>query len=216
MPTRGEIRDWVRQQTLVESDDFSDAKLNTVLDQGIREIAMAHRWPFLEASTTFQTTEDVAGYPFPSDFARLEAVYFDGGDPLVETTRRDAQKEFGDETASEAERYYFWQEQINLAPIPNVAFVDVNVDYQREPTLLANDTDVPEFHSAFHMILAEYGAAKVWEREEDLERSAFHARMFARGVRDMIDFYSARGKDDPIIFGENTARVRTPWSWQRD
>lgn len=214
MPDRSAIRDWVRQQTLVEVDDFSNDKLNLALDQGIREIAAMQPWPFLQAESSFLTTEDEQSYPLPSDFSTLEAVYYEGGDPLPESTRRAAVREFNDQTAETAEAFYFWMEELTLVPTPSTPFIPVYMDYQREPILLTNDTQEPEFHSSFHMILAEYAASKVWEREEDLERATFHYGQFLRGVAAMNIHYTNRGADDPIIIGDGTARVYYPYGWQ--
>jgi len=215
MADRAAIRTWVRNQTLVLDMDFSDVDVNAILNQGIQEVAARQAWPFLQASTTFQTVADQVPYAMPADFARLEAMYFEDGVVLAETLRRQAVIDHAGSEAAQPFEYYFWEEQFNLAPQPSVGSLTVYVDYQKSPTLFDDDADTPEWDEAFHMVLADYCAARIWEREEDLEKSSFHLNWFIDGVTRMAQFYGNRGLDGPMIVGGERIISRYPWSWQR-
>lgn len=213
MANRSEIRDWVRQQTLVEADDFADSKLNNVINQGVREVADADEWPFLEATANLIIEDGSSAYDLPADFATMIAVYDADGDVLPETTRRAAIQDFGSPTADEPQAWYFFGEQIHFVPAPASTII-LTLDYIKTPTLLNADQATPEWHAAHHMILAEYAAHKVWEREEDLERSAYHRQLFEIGLGQMRRHYRNRSVDTPIIVGGRVNRRSYPWSWQ--
>lgn len=215
MADRSEIRDWVRQQTLIEADDFAADKLNAVINQGVAEVGNAWDWPFLEASEELIIEDGQAAYDFPTNFSRLIAITDEDGNVIPETTRRLALEDFAGADDRSPEAWYFFGEQFVFVPSPSETEY-LTVDYLVHPTTLANDTDEPQWHSAFHMILAEYAAHKVWEREEDLERSGYHRQLFEIGLNQMKQHYRNRGQDSPIVLGGRAMRVAYPWSWQRD
>lgn len=218
MPTRTEIKDWTRQQTLVEEADFADVKLDAVINEGIRKVAQLFEWPFLESSTTITLVDATQTYALPEDFASIVIAIGSDGTQLRETTRRRAQQDFlgnGDATPQE---FYIWGEDIAFAPTPDAApsFATVVVDYRAAPTLLANDSESPQWNSMFHLLLGDYAAARVWEREEDLDRAKYHEDKFMASLEEMAGFYLDRADDGPVIIGGGVERVRLPWSWMTD
>ncbi len=187
-----------------------------MINQGIEDVASFRNWPFLEASTTITTVASQANYSLPADFARVEALYFDDRDVIVETTRRRAKQHWGTDTTTYPDYFYLYAEEVNFAPTPDTSSLTINFDYIKTPTALVSDSDTPEWASAFHFIVAEYAAAKVWEREEDLEKVAYHMGAFYDGVSRMGVYYDTRTEDTPLVVGGSVAPVRYPWDWQRD
>lgn len=202
MPDRSDIRDYARELTLVESDDWSDAKVNALINQGIRELSTLYDWPYLEAEDTISLLADQDEYSLPSDFSDLIEVIGDGGEELTETTRRRAQRKYLGNDGGTPEEFYFFKEKIYFVPTPSSpSFSTVVIDYHRTPTTLNNDVDVPEFHETFHLIIADYAAAKIWEREEDFHRSNFYMGKFYDGGLRMMNHYRNRSQDAPLIVG---------------
>lgn len=216
MATLAEIRTWVRTQTLVDTDEMSNTVLLTILNQAIEDVASTTSWPWLEASTTITTVADQNNYSLPADFAKLEALYFDDRDLIVETTRRRAKQVHGTDTTMYPDQFYFYGEEIVFAPTPSTSSLTINLDYQKTPTALSSDSDTPEWHTGFHYIIAEYAAAKVWEREEDLEKVGYHMGAFYDGINRMMMFYASRSEDAPLVIGGSIGPVRYPWDWQRN
>lgn len=216
MPTRAEIRDWVRQHTLVEADDYADDKIDNVINQGIRDLSTQFSWPFLEASTTILFEEGQYAYDLPADFAHLSGVLRDDCACLLrEMTPREAWVEYGEppKTGTNPEYFYIWADQLYGLPQKGSGSTPstLTVFYLRRPTLLTSDIQEPEFPPQFHMMLAEYAAAKVWEREEDLEKSNYHMERYYTGVEAMARFYLNRADDTPVVVGEpNRQRRRGP------
>ncbi len=215
MPTRTEIKDWARQQTLVEIEDFADIKLDAVINEGIRKVAQLFEWPFLEAETSITLVDAQQTYDLPTDFASVVIAIGSDGTQLRETTRRRAQQDFLGEIDATPQEFYIWGEQIAFAPTPDSApsFASVVVDYRAAPTLLANDSESPQWNSMFHLLLGDYAAARIWEREEDLDRAKYHDDKFLAALEEMAGFYLDRADDGPVVIGAAFVPTRRPWDW---
>lgn len=220
MPNRSDIRDWVRQHTLIESDDYGDAKVDNVINQAVRDLSTQFNWPFLQTSSQVTLVTDTAEYALPSDFAHLEAaIRSDCACPIKEVTPQDAWARWkSDATSDKPTHFYLWGDNIVFAPTPSGASLPtVTLYYYRQPTTLDNDVDTPEFHPQFHLVLAEFAAAKVWEREEDLARSNYYMDRYYQGVENMARYYLNRANDYPLVIGGGTSRTdpipraRMPW-----
>lgn len=212
MPDRAEIRDWVRQHTLVEIDDYADDKIDNVINQGIRDLSTQFSWPYLEATDTITLVSDTASYAVPADFARLQAVVSSESPyKLQEVTAQAAWMRWAsDADTDRPQHFYMRADNIIFVPTPSGASLpDITVFYYRQPTVLANDTDEPEFASQFHLVLAEFAAAKVWEREEDLTRSEYYMGRYFAGVETMARYYLNRADDYPLVIGAGTSRTNT-------
>jgi hypothetical protein len=121
------------------------------------------------------------------ELAQLDADVMYGGDPP---------------SASEANFFYTWGESVFLLPVPDTDETDAYlVRYYRSATLLSNDTDSPEFDPSFHLILADYSIARVWEREEDIGKMEAADQRFDQGIERMAQFYLNRAEDTPLIMG---------------
>ena len=216
MPDRAAIRDWIREQTLVEVDDFADDKINNIIDQGIREISAKFDWPYLAESEQINLVQGTPAYNIPADMAKLRAIVHDGFQVRIRevapTTVWEA--EGGLPTDGSPKQFFIWAGQFVFRPIPDAAGT-ATVYYHRTPTLLTNDNQEPEFDSQFHLVLADYGSQIVWEREEEFEKAEVFGQRFSQGVERMARFYLNRGADSPMTFGERPNRVRRgpvfPW-----
>lgn len=220
------IRDWIREQTLVETTDWSNAKILDVINQGIREISVRFDWPFLAASNTLTVVAAQQAYTFDtiSDYAgtgkklfRIEAIVDnDRRVKLNEVAAADAFQMYGGSmpTASDSDRFFTWGSSIYLLPVPDTNdTARYTVYYYRSPAELTNDTDLPEWDSRFHMVVAEYGVQKVWEREEEIGKAKAAANRFNEGVERMAQFYLNRSQDYPTIVGAGKAGTRLDrWS----
>lgn len=217
MPNRAEIRDWVRQHTLIEEDDYADSKINAVINQGIRDLATQFDWPFLQTSYSFNVEEGQSAYPLPADFSHLAAaVRSSSGDVMVEITPQEAWSEYGGDRTSDNPRFfYLWGNEFVVAPAKSGERpMAVTLYYFRHPHVLSADTAEPEFDAQFHMLLAEFAAAKVWEREEDLTRSNYYMDRYYAGVERMARYYLKRTDHFPLVIGEprkQRSGPRMPW-----
>lgn len=209
------IRDFVREQTLIEADDWSNTKIDNVINEGIREVASRFRWPFLASSAQVSVTSGTQSYALSgiaSDIQRIAAII--DNDKRVKLQEIEAQYAWqvygGDPTTSdEATGFYIWGDTLYLVPSPTATETDAyTLFYYKSPTELTNDTDTPEWSSQFHMLLAEYAIARVWEREEDYSKSAAAQGRFDARVEQMARHYLNRVEDEPLIYGEGRYGLR--------
>lgn len=203
------IRDFVREQTLIEIDDWSNAKVLNVINEGIREVASRFRWPFLSASAQISVTAGTQSYALASiasDVQRIAAIIDnDRRVKLQEIEPQFAWKVYGGDApaSNEASAFYLWGNTLYLLPTPDANESNAyTMFYYKTPTELSNDTDVPEWSSQFHMMLAEYAIARVWEREEDFQKAQAAQSRFDSRVEQMARHYLNRVEDEPLVFGE--------------
>lgn len=203
------IRDFVREQTLIEIDDWSNAKLLNVINEGIQEVASRFRWPFLATSAQISVTAGTQAYSLSSIASNIQriAAIIDNERriKLQELDARYAWQLFGGDApdSDQALGFYLWGETLYLLPTPSATEANAyTIFYYKSPTTLSNDTDTPEWSSQFHMLLADYAIARVWEREEDFQKAQAAQGRFDGRVEQMARHYLNRVEDEPLIFGE--------------
>jgi hypothetical protein len=214
------LRAIVRNQTLAESDDVSEANLNTFINQGLRELSVAFNWPWLQATDDIDVVADTQAYDLPSDYRKLFVVRDnDKRRTLRRITLDEALNLYGGDppSGSDALQYYIWADQIYLLPVPDTTeSAAYTVFYQKAVTALSSDLDVPEFASEYHLILTHYAIARVWEHEEEGEKAALADAIFASKVAQMAHYYMHREERNPLIFGDGGegtlgTRANMPW-----
>lgn len=222
MPNRGAIRAWARTQTLLESDDIADADVNSIINQGLRKVSTQFPWPWLATSSTQALSDGVQSYALPADLDRLEKVIYVGKSiPLEEVSALEAWHRKGDQFASgDPSHFFIWGESLLLSPIPTATSGSIKLYYYQSPTAFTDDTDVPPFAEQFHLVLADFTIARLWEREEDFSKAQEAEVAFINGVNDMARYYLNRATDHPTVFGgglsqsrQNGFYRRPPFDW---
>lgn len=204
MPDRSDIRDYVREQTLVETDDFADTKIDAIINQGLRVLSTRFDWPWLAETGTLSVVASTTAYTMPTDLSRSLAItHPTKANRLVEVSPWEILGKYGGDLPSGTPTSYFVHGRtMNLDRIP-YEDVDYTWLYFKNATVLSNDTDEPEFAAEFHLILADYAVAKVWEREEDFTKADEAMKDYQEGVENMARFYLDVSHDRPIVFGES-------------
>lgn len=203
MPNRAAIRDYVRQQTLIEEDDWGDDKIDAVINQGLRRLSTRFDWPWLAATSTLSVVAGTTSYALPTDLRKTEAITRqDRTGRLVEVSPWEISGKYGGDLPSGTPTSYFVHGRtLYLDRVPTEA-ITYDWLYYTSPTALSNDTDSPEFHEEFHLILADYAIAKAWEREEDFTKAGDAMQAFTDQVEEMAAFYLDLAKDRPVVVGE--------------
>lgn len=217
MPDRSDIRAWARNQTLLETDDISNTDVDAIINQGLRKISTQFPWPWLATSTTQVLSDGVQSYALPSDLDHLEKVIYVGKSiPLEEVSSLEAWHRKGDQFASgDPTHFFIWGEDLMLSPIPTSTSGSIKLYYYKRPTALTDDTDEPPFAEQFHLILADYTIARLWEREEDFSKAEEAERAFLTGVNDMARYYLNRATDHPTVFGGGLSQSRQKGFYRR-
>lgn len=203
MPNRAAIRDYVRNQTLIEQDDWGDDKIDAVINQGLRRLSTRFEWPWLAATTTLTLAADSSSATFPTDLMKVEAITRVGyAGRLVEVSPHEILGTRGGSIASGVPTaYYRHGRDMFFDRIPSED-IDFTVLYYKQASTMENDTDEPEFTEEYHLILADYAVAKAWEREEDFTKADEAMNDYEAGVEQMAQFYLDIARDKPIVIGE--------------
>lgn len=203
---REDLRVQVRLSLPPEVTDVSDTIINTLLNQGLEEVAVWADWPWLETSTTLSAAEDTRTIALPATFSKAIKLVDDDWDYTI--PYYSSEKLFhmiGNDTGNEGTRFMGWTiygSNIMLSPIPSAA--DTNrftLYFYKTPTTLSTDSTAPEFPAAFHMILVEYAKWKLYEREALIEPAAFAKASYTSYLGEMQAYYNNRVTQSPSIYG---------------
>ena len=204
----------VRLQTLIESNNVSDAEVVLVINQGIDEVSIADYWPFLEASATQTLTADAQTFAIPATFEFMVAVVDDDNDKTIPYI--DPQTFFmwyGNDTGNTGTQFNFytiWEDAVYLTPTPSTNDTNrLSLYYYKSGTQLSAGSTVPDWHEAFHPLLVEYCKWKLWEREEYYAQSERAFITYSRYLSAMSDWYMRRAKRIPGVYGDGIFRPRS-------
>ena len=215
---RKQLRERVRFLTLVEPHDVSDADLNALLDEGFNNVLTRAEWPWSINNVEIDVTAGDWSYDVGSEgwskAATVVGVYHDDNKShLRSMSVEKALRYYRDRTGRpEAftvthERQHF---QITLLPIPDQD-EKIWVVYRGGIHFSTGDGDQPPWHFAFHEMLADWAIYRVWEREEDMDKSEDYRNRFELRLIEMEQFYNVQSEDRPMIFGETQSAIPNRW-----
>lgn len=212
---RADLRTFIRRQSLITTTEISDASLNTDLEQGILDVATQYAWPWMLKIGTITTAAGTPAYALPADLMYIRNLIHDaeGQASLEPTTLEVVKLVYGDNVGSSDLPHLWYQSEpakITFVPTPS-AVKTVNLHYYATPDLATTfnqDTHTPPWHSAFHIILADYALNKIWEREEDYGRASDHLGRYLQGVDRMANYYTQRFPAQPLVVGGGLSRTR--------
>ena len=214
----------IRLESVIEDTNVTDNEIVTMINNGMHEISLADKWPWLEASENLSLTDSTQTYSLPTNFEFMVAIVDDDNDNTLEyIAPTEFFERYGNDTGNEStqpEFWTIWEDNIYITPIPEANDTNrLKCYYYQSVTTLDNGTDVPAFHAAFHNILVEYVKWKLYEREEYYDQSERAFIQFARYLQQMKNWYRRRTKIAPYIVGDGdyTPRRADPnlaWMWQ--
>jgi hypothetical protein len=204
---RSELRDYVRDATLLGTGSLPDAELDLKLDSGIRAISTSFAWPWLDASSALATVPSTQNYAVPATAMHIVAITQDDAKVrLREISPKTAWQRYGgDAPTSDPRTFYIWADELYLLPIPGT-IINYTVWFRKEPTVLATDGDEPEWSELFHEVLGDWVIQQVWERQEQFGYAQAAAVEYGGGLERMAQFYMNRADPEPMIYGENPER----------
>ena len=201
----------IRLQTLIESNNVSDAEIVLIINQGIDEVSIADYWPFLEASATETLVATTQTYSLPTGFEFMVAVVDDDFDKTIPYI--DPSSFFmwyGNDTGNTSTNikfYTIWEEKVYFTPIPSTNDTNrLKYYYYKQGTQLSAGSTTPDWHEAFHPLLVEYAKWKLWEREEYYAQSERAFIQYSRYLSAMSAWYMRRVKRIPGVYGDGIFR----------
>lgn len=199
-----DVRTMVRDISDLDATDIP----NSIIDNAVKEafqriVALERRYPKYQESYTFNTVANQRAYTLSTIGDIREII------SLVETSLSgsrltmipyDNAEEIwlgNTDTASRPYFYAMWDGALHLYPKPDAVY-SITVRAYRNPvyTWLSNTNEAIDLDEWFHVLLAYFALARVYQRQEDPELSQMYMRSFEEGVamarRDLMKTPSAR------------------------
>mgnify|MGYP003643397860 FL=1 len=199
-----DVRTMVRDISDLDTTDVP----NSIIDNAVKEafqriVALERRYPKYQESYTFNTVANQRPYTIStigdireiislvdtsSAGARLTMIPYDNAEEIWLGNT---------DTASRPYFYAMWDGALHLYPKPDAVY-SITVRAYRNPvyTWLTNTSEAIDLDEWFHILLAYFALARVYQRQEDPELSAMYMRSFEEGVamarRDLMKTPSAR------------------------
>lgn len=204
--TISELIDRVRLKTLIDDTDITDAEMLLWFNDGLFDIAMRQEWDWLYDTEDITTVASQANYTLSNTWTQIISIQEDATkNRLVPISYDYASALYGDDypEAARARYYYILNGDVYLVPTPSASSDTYHVMQRVIPTQFTTvASDEPPFLELFHPVLAEYVEARVWEREEDLEKKEDAQLRFELGIRRMQFLYNNRGNRVPWAVGD--------------
>jgi len=203
---RSEMRTMVyRLMRIDDTVDVPNSDVNRYLDDGYNEVVAYTDWPWCYVATPDDVNmiADTNTYALEAAVRRVVAVINTAQNhALKEISMAEWLKRQNAVTSSSRPYLYAYSEQV-LYVYPTPANTDAHeVYYFQHPSFGATDASTPDFDAAYHTVLVDWAMHRMWEQEEDFERSDEYRARFESRLKRMQDFYQTTGKDVPLIYGE--------------
>lgn len=192
MPTMSlsDVRTMVRDIADLDTTDLPNSLLDTFVKEGFqRIIALERRWPFYQETYSLNTVVNQRAYTISAigDIREIVSVIdtSTAGNRLTLIPYEDAEDVWlgNTDVASRPLFFTFWDGQMLLYPKPDAVYA-MSVRAYRNPsyTWLSSTSTAIDMDEWFHVLLAYYALARVYQRQEDSELSMMYQRSFEEGV----------------------------------
>jgi len=199
-----DVRTTVRDISDLDATDIP----NSIIDNAVKEafqriVALERRYPKYQESYTFNTVANQRAYTLSAIGDIREIISLvetsSSGSRLTMIPYDNAEEIWlgNTDTASRPYFYAIWDGALHLYPKPDAVY-NITVRAYRNPvyTWLSNTNEAIDLDEWFHVLLAYFALARVYQRQEDPELSQMYMRSFEEGVamarRDLMKTPSAR------------------------
>lgn len=182
----------VRDIMDLDESDLPTSLIKTYVRDGYdRIINLERRWPFFEASASFNTVANQRDYPLSSiaggTFREITSLVDTSmaGNRLSLTSIDDAERVWNAALDTPSRPLYFveWGDNIKLYPKPDAVY-PISVRGYRKPTFgWINDPEQSiDCDERLHTALAYYAISQAYKRQEDNEMSNVYKQSFEEAV----------------------------------
>lgn len=199
-----DVRTMVRDISDLDVTDIP----NSIIDNAVKEafqriVALERRYPKYQESYTFNTVANQRPYTISTIGDIREIISLvetsSSGSRLTMIPYDNAEEIWlgNTDTASRPYFYAIWDGALHLYPKPDAVYT-ITVRAYRNPvyTWMSNTSEAIDLDEWFHILLAYFALARVYQRQEDPELSQMYMRSFEEGVamarRDLMKTPSAR------------------------
>jgi len=197
------MRDYARKIIRIDESDVTDPEMDEFLNEGYDRVVMHTDWPWLKAAGT-EDIVMVSGqtqYPTTTPEAITTIVNKEQRYQLRSISKNQLDRYLGSTITTTQPTSYYWLDGL-LSIFPSPSSTDtLEVHYVSVPLFGPLDTDEPVFNSLFHRIIVDWSLHRLWEMEEDFDKSTEYRARFEEGMARMTIWYNDLNMDTPNIFG---------------
>jgi hypothetical protein len=136
--------------------------------------------------------------------------------PLVSIAQSDwARRQAMNTSQSRPTEFTFTRGTLFIFPVPDVTDT-LDVFYYEHPEWADDDEAIPPFESSFHTAIVDWGLVRLWEQEEDFEKSGEYRQRFELKMNRMQKFYDTEFSERPMIYGQQVGMRPTSMPWLGD
>ncbi len=215
---RSELQTMVRDLSLLIAGDIDDTMLDRFLNEGHNRIETTGNWPWLTSTTLQAVTVPAVGYVALPAAVKAIVTVLDADGNQLHSVSEQAYEQIKDLTANQASAYLLQPQpgtvsMLFIAPLVSVDTL-LTVKYKTTTTFGPDDTDEPPYDERFHTVLVDWALHRLWEREDEMERSDQYRMRYADQVAAMRSWYNDVAQDRPLVFGEvqSPAQTNTPFA----
>lgn len=163
-----QLRDAVRTRIGVPASDsfYTDPVLTDLVNESVQAVAAEHDWPWLQASTTFNTVAGTQAYTPPVDWNRTKALTVDGFDSIQWRSLQEI-REYPSTSRGNPAFFTVYGDQLRLTPVPDAVYV-IQHDYLKDEPFLAGDTDTPLLPAQFHYAIVAFAVHLAHARNNEI------------------------------------------------
>jgi len=218
--TRVELRQFVRDQAIVNDTEVPDALVDQYLNEGFSRVINRRVWPFAKGSEDLTSVAGQKVYPFVGSPRSIISVldvtnrFYLRSMPFERFVVADNSYLSSTTTPTD---FYFDEAELSLFPVPAVDGDLYTVWYRTAPTFAAGETEEPPWSEGYHTIIADWATSRVWEHEEDMDRADLYRARFESTMMELDRFYNIRTEDRPMIYGQSSSGSHpSNMPWLRD
>jgi len=173
---------------------ISEAKITGWVNNATRLIANRADWPFyLKTYDTDTTTANTAEISLQSDFRKMYSLRIGG------TTEPDGdeytfvgymEKNVAINHLSDAINAYYinpTNSKYGLIPTPTTTGTKIWQKYYRNADTVSAVSATPDLPTRYHDSLSDFGLARYWEEEDELDKTNFFETKFENGIETMYN-----------------------------
>lgn len=185
------LRDVVRGISDLDTADLPDSLLDTYIREGFQRIVSLERhYPFYEDDDTLATVSGTRAYNIAAmgDIREIKSITHSTGLggvlQYIDDDEAEAMYSGSFDTSGRPIYWSLWSGEIRLWPKPDAVYT-LNVRIYRNPSYTWLDTPYTASIDAdewFHVMVAYFALARVFQRQEDTEMAQLYMKEFETGV----------------------------------
>lgn len=215
--TRDEMRTFIRDLIQLDNTtELPDATIDMYLDEGYEEVAGRDAWEWANVASPIDvdTVAGTASYAVAAA-DRIVAVTNDTQNyPLTKLSRIEYLRNQSTTTTQTSPTHFnVYDGFLYLWPTPG-SVEQIYVYYLATPTFGTLASSEPAWDSLFHSVLVDWAMHRLWEREEDFERSDMYRARFEAKLGRMSTFYNRHTAMRPLVYGAGSSIIyptNQPW-----